>query len=121
AGHSIIVTNTLDTGAGSLRQAITEANNDPGSTITFAIPAADPGYSGTTWTIQPLSPLPTITAAVTIDATTQAAVQGGNPPLVELNGANAGTGASGLYVATSGATVKGFIVNRFNYVGIWLQ
>lgn len=39
------VTNTFDSGAGSLRQAIETANSNPGAdTISFNIPTSDPGY-----------------------------------------------------------------------------
>src|SRR5438552_13328016 len=60
------VTNTNDSGAGSLRQAILDANEITGTdTITFNIPGSG------VHTISPLSALPTITGAVTIDGTTQ--------------------------------------------------
>ena len=73
-----LVTNTNDSGTGSLRQAIINADAAPyPSTILFDIPAAtDPllsipvsGFdpSTQTWTIALLSPLPAITQTVTID------------------------------------------------------
>ncbi len=46
---TVTVVNTNDTGAGSLRDAITNANN--GDTINFSIPATDPNYSAGAWTI----------------------------------------------------------------------
>jgi hypothetical protein len=58
---TIVVTNTNDSGAGSLRQAITEAENLPGpDSIVFNIPVSDPNYNNTTgvWTIQPATELP---------------------------------------------------------------
>src|SRR2546428_754629 len=57
------VTNTNDTGPGSLRQAITDANVT-GGTITFNIPG--PGVH----TISPLTALPTLTNQVIIDGYT---------------------------------------------------
>ncbi|MEK6337374.1 MAG: choice-of-anchor Q domain-containing protein [Acidobacteriota bacterium] len=45
----VVVTNTDDSGAGSLRDAIGAAC--PGSTITFNIPTSDPGFSGGVYTI----------------------------------------------------------------------
>src|SRR2546426_4289171 len=69
------VTNTNDTGSGSLRQAITDANNNLGAdAITFNIPAGAPGCNSSTGvcTIRPVSPgLPAIVQALTIDGTTQ--------------------------------------------------
>ncbi|MBI4648773.1 MAG: hypothetical protein HY738_19840 [Bacteroidia bacterium] len=59
------VSNTNDSGAGSLREAITFANYTPGSshTIVFNIPVTDPGYSATSgvWTIHLQFALPYIT------------------------------------------------------------
>ena len=76
------VTNTLDSGPGSLRQAILYANSTPGpNDITFNIPAAtDPlldvpvsGFDPTTqdWTITLSTPLPALTDTVSIDGFTQ--------------------------------------------------
>src|SRR5262245_53416398 len=65
------VSNTNDSGSGSLRQAILDANNNAGAdTIRFAIPGAG------VHTITPTSELPTITGPVTIDGYTQ---QGSSP------------------------------------------
>ena len=63
---STTVTNTNNSGAGSLRDAIICANNSPGTdTIDFNIPGTGPH------TIQPLSDLPWITDPVIIDGYTQ--------------------------------------------------
>ena len=52
------VTSTADSGAGSLRQAITDANANPGAdTIAFGIVGSG------VHTIAPASPLPQITGA----------------------------------------------------------
>jgi len=60
------VTNTNDVGAGSLRQAILDANDMAGAdTITFDAAVFPPG---TPATISPASDLPTITGDLTIDA-----------------------------------------------------
>src|SRR6185369_974091 len=88
SGASIfVVTNTADSGAGSLRQAILNANATPGrDVIQFSIPGSG------AHTITPLAPLPTITGAVWIDGTTQPGFNG--LPLIELNGVQAGAGAN---------------------------
>ena len=59
---SFVVTNTSDGGAGSLRQAIlnADANNAAPVTISFQIPETDPGYANGVFTIQPASPLPVL-------------------------------------------------------------
>jgi hypothetical protein len=60
------VTNALEAGAGSLRQAIEDANNNKGAdTIKFNIPVQ------AVHTISPLSELPAITGPVTIDGYSQ--------------------------------------------------
>src|SRR5215475_479426 len=67
------VINTNDSGPGSLRDAISQANANPGpDTIDFNIPSSDPGCAASgVCTITPLTPLDTITEAVTIDGYTQ--------------------------------------------------
>jgi len=116
------VTNTNDTGAGSLRQAIIDANahaNLDASTpdlIHFNI------TSGTgPFTIAPLSALPTITDPVIIDGLTQAGASCSSwPPTlkIELNGASAGSGVNGLTITAGNSTVRGLVINRFSSDGI---
>ena len=51
----MVVTNTQDSGEGSLRQAILDAEERVGSdTVVFNIPTSDPGYNQVlgVWTIQ---------------------------------------------------------------------
>ncbi len=61
-----VVTNTNDSGPGTLRQAILDTNAHPGyDLITFAIPG------GGVHVIQPTSSLPSITETVTIDGYSQ--------------------------------------------------
>jgi uncharacterized repeat protein (TIGR01451 family) len=108
------VTSTADSataGSGTLRRAIIDANATPGpDTIKFDI-----GGSGVR-TIVLGSALPAITDPVTIDGTTQPGFL--SQPLIELNGAGAGTGADGLQIAASDSVIKGLTINRFNGVGI---
>src|ERR1700730_7481432 len=71
-----MVTNTSDAGAGSLRQALTDANAYPGKdTIRFTIPIAGNLFEGTApntyAVIQINSALPIITSPVFIDGSTQ--------------------------------------------------
>ncbi len=68
----IVVTNTSNAGAGSLRQAILDSNADTGDrdTIVFNIPGSG------VQTITLLSALPQITQPVVIDGTTQTGIRG---------------------------------------------
>src|SRR5262249_38034039 len=70
------VTNTNDSGPGSLRQAILDANSSPGAdTIQFGIPASDSNFDPhlDTWTIRPSTTLPQLTEQVLIDGYSQRA------------------------------------------------
>lgn len=97
---TFVVTNTNDSGAGSFRQAILDANNSPGAdAISFNIPS-----SGVP-TITPLVTLPTISGAVTIDGTTQGAGK------VELNGQSV-VGSKGLFVTGGNSVIRGMVINR---------
>ena len=105
------VTNTDDSGPGSLRQAILDANAEPGTdTIAFDIPG------GGVQTIQPASALPTITSPVVIDGTTQPGFAGS--PLIVLNGSLAGAAASGLTITAGYSTVQALVIDGFGGDGI---
>ncbi|MCX6296267.1 MAG: T9SS type A sorting domain-containing protein [Bacteroidetes bacterium] len=119
------VINTNDSGAGSLRAAISNVNIFPGThTIAFNIPLSDPNYiaSQGVWKITPTSTLPIITRNnVTIDGTTQTTNQGNTNPsgpeiLIDGNHLFGSDFAFHLY-NVSGATIKSFIIGRFT-VGI---
>jgi hypothetical protein len=106
-----MVTNTNDTGAGSLRQAVLDANAHPGTnTIAFDI------GGGRVQTIQPRSALPPITNPVVIDGTTQPGFAG--TPLIVLNGSQAGAGANGLTITAGYSTVQALVINGFAADGI---
>ena len=110
------VTNTGDSGAGSLRQAISSANSSAGAdSISFSIPGAG------TQTIAPLTPLPAITGAVTLDGYTQN--PGSATPPIELAGTNLPVGglSVGLTVSAGNSIVRGLVINRFDSVGIALS
>jgi trimeric autotransporter adhesin len=100
-GATYTVTNTKNSGGGSLRTAINNANGNPGSTIAFSIPLSDSGYTAATgvFHIRPTPALPAITAAGTIvDGTTQTAA-GGNTNTAIL-GAGGTVGIDGLPLST---------------------
>jgi hypothetical protein len=105
------VTNTLDSGAGSLRAAIVAANASPGAdTIEFTIAAAG------VQTITPATALPDITSPVTIDGWSQTGFT--NSPLIEISGAAIVTpNTQGLHLVagSDNSIVRGLIVNRFDF------
>ncbi len=103
------VTNTNDSGSGSLRQAIIQADSARGN------PAIDFAIGSGLKTIKPLSALPVIKTPMTIDATTQGGYAG--KPLIQLNGSSAGN-ANGLQISSGGATIKGLIIDNFKGDGI---
>ena len=114
AAATFTVINTADSGAGSLRQAILDANGAAGADlIQFAIPGAG------VQTITPLTALPAISGQVVIDGYTQPGssantlATGSNAVLlVELNGN--GGGFTGLNLTAASSTIRGLVVNRFN-------
>ena len=120
------VVNTLDSGAGSLRQAILDANASPGAdAIDFNIPGAG------VHTITPSSGLPFITGPLTIDGYTQPgaspnthAMTDSDPSdnavlLIEISGAVVGN-ANGLVLddAADGSTIRGLVIDQAFSVGI---
>ncbi len=120
AADTFTVTNTNDSGAGSLRQAMLDANaTDGSSVINFNI-------SGTgVHTIRPSSALPIVTEPVTIDGYTQ---PGSSPNTkavgddaslkIELDGTNAPQATNGLEIVAPNSVVRGLVVNRFSFSGI---
>lgn len=99
------VTNALDSGAGSLRAAITSAN------ATTAADVINFNMVGGT-TINLTTALPIITQPLTIDATTQVGYAGS--PLILLNGAAVPAGGNGLIVQASNTLIKGLMIGNFN-------
>lgn len=120
AADTFTVINTDDSGAGSLRMAITDANAhanidaDTPDIIAFAIPGAG------VHTIAPVSPLPAITDPVVIDGYTQTGASantsavGNNAVLhVELAGESL-TGAVIAFDLDGGkSTVRGLVIHGF--------
>jgi thiol-disulfide isomerase/thioredoxin len=114
---TLTVLNSLDNGPGSLRQAILDADSNPGlDTIRFRIGTGaqtiDVGSGG-------FGPLPAVTDPVVLDGTTQPGFAG--RPLIELDGTAAGVGAEGLLITAGASTVRGLVINRFQGNGIVLQ
>jgi CSLREA domain-containing protein len=121
----LVVTSTADTDGSicaadcTLRQAINASNINPEpKVISFNIPGSGE------LVIQPATPLPTITAPVTIDGYSQPGAAVNTDPLVSnavlrvrLDGVAAGE-ASGLGVCSSEVVVRGLSITRFNRMGV---
>ncbi|WP_435010256.1 hypothetical protein P12x_001507 [Tundrisphaera lichenicola] len=106
------VTNNLDSGPGSLRDAITSVNANSAvgaDSIEFQI--ANSGVQ----TISLLSPLPALTRSVVIDGSTEPGFSINNPsPVVVIDGTNAGQGANGLsFSSGTGSIVKALSIVGF--------
>jgi CSLREA domain-containing protein len=104
---------TCDSAHCSLREAIAAANAADGTdTIDFDISGED------VHSIQPTSALPPVIDPIVIDGTTQPGYS--DHPLIEIDGSAAGDGVNGLTIFAGGSTVKGLIINRFTFAGIFM-
>jgi hypothetical protein len=114
------VTNTNDSGPGSLRQAIQISNAIPSNTLWNPGPNFiffDIGSGAKT--IAPLSALPTITSPVEILGGLQPGYAG--KPLIQLDGEHVGTSGYGLHIASTGCLVEGLDIYRFFQSEIYLD
>ncbi|HEX4440612.1 MAG TPA: S-layer homology domain-containing protein [Thermoanaerobaculia bacterium] len=108
------VTSTADSGPGTLRQAILDANASPApNLIAFAV------NGGGLATIAPTSALPPLAQAVTIDGTTQPGFAG--TPIVALDGSQAGIGVDGLDENAGNSVIRGLSIGGFGAYGIALS
>ena len=115
--NTFAVTNTSNSGAGSLRQAIIDANALSGTdTISFNI-------SGTgIHTITLSSALPTITGTVILNATTDDSfAANSNRPAIILNGNDLVADGFVLSSTADGSTIRGFVIRNFGGDGIEIQ
>jgi len=120
-----LVTNTDDSGPGSLRQAMLDANAAPDlSIIAFNILGG-----GAENVITPLTLLPTIIAPVIIDGYTQPGTAvNSNPPTmgsnalirIAIDGSAIGTGTSnhGLFITADNCVIRGLAIHGFGGDGI---
>jgi hypothetical protein len=98
-----MVSNQNGSGAGSLQQAIIDANGHAGlDTINFNVPGSGIQFLFTS------APLPTITDPVVIDGTTQPGYAG--TPLIHMEGM--GTGQA-FNITAGGTTIKGLSFTSF--------
>lgn len=132
--QTFLVTNTNDSGPGSLRQALIDAQASPASgnnVIAFDIPgtaraalraAAAPERR---LIIRPVTPLPSLFEAVTIDGFTQPDSRANSLTndnnavwIVRLDGSQLGAGADGLTLGAPGCIVRGLEITGFRGAGI---
>ncbi|MCA9178539.1 MAG: DUF4347 domain-containing protein, partial [Planctomycetales bacterium] len=103
-----LVTNTNDSGAGSLRDAIDQANASAGAdVVTFNISGSG------TQVISLASALPQITEQLTIDGTTQTGWVAGSFLPVVLDGNDVASGIE-FSAAADGSLVRGLVIRDFN-------
>jgi parallel beta-helix repeat protein len=103
------VTTTVDSGPGSLRQAIDDSNAAAGKdSIAFAIGTG-------AQTISPLTALPALTdtAGTIVDGSSQPGFAAGTP-VITIDGTSAGTGTNGLQVQGGLSTVLGLAIQNFD-------
>ncbi|MEZ6043004.1 MAG: hypothetical protein R3C20_21080 [Planctomycetaceae bacterium] len=111
------VTTTADSGPGSLRDAITQANVDTAAdTIEFNIPGAGPH------TIQPLTPLPAFASRILVDGFSQPLYAG--TPQIFLDGSVSGGSAFVLPRAgnwPAGSEIRGLAIGNWSGIAIDIQ
>ncbi|HNP18564.1 MAG TPA: BspA family leucine-rich repeat surface protein, partial [Fulvivirga sp.] len=115
------VINTDNSGVGSLRQAIINANASSGETITFKIPGGGPHV------ITPTTALPAITSPMTIDGYSQPgasvntlAVGSDAVLLIEIDGVN--INGDGLFINNiSNCVIQGLSIHSFDGYGIGIN
>ncbi len=116
-----IVTNTQDSGPGSLRAALYYAFDHPGTTISFNIPTSDSGYSNNVFNILPSDSFPSLVNATILDGGTEPINSNPNGPQILLNGIlgqSLDVFPSGLKFTGTNCTARSFIIQNFPEDGI---
>jgi len=111
------VTTTLDSGAGSLRQAILDVNAAQAGPQPIGIVFIIPG--GGVKTIAPTAPLPALTKPTNLDGTTQPGYTA--TPIIELDGSNAVAPADGIHITGGSSIVRGLDIHSFAGDGILID
>jgi hypothetical protein len=122
-GATSVVTNTQDSGPGSLRAALYYAYDRPGTTITFNIPTTDPGYSNNVFNILPTDVLPSLVNATTLNGGSEPTNSNPSGPEILLNGALSrppSVYSSGLLLKGTNCTVRSLTINNFVNFGIFI-
>ncbi|WP_115870516.1 LamG-like jellyroll fold domain-containing protein, partial [Marinoscillum furvescens] len=115
SNESFAVTNTNDSGAGSLRQAIIDANGSSADFVEIIFNL--PGTDTTSWVIAPLSPLPQVTAPVIINGSSQPNwdFATGQMPIIDGSGFT----GNGLEITSPFVDVFGLKIRNLSNYGIY--
>ena len=119
-----IVTNTKDSGPGSLRDALTYHNANATQQIVFNIPTSDPGFNGKAFTIHVTSQLPPPVAGTVLDGAQQRAFSGatnGSKPEIFIDGSNADASANGYTIQNNHVFVNELGFGNFQGSGIFIS
>ena len=129
---SAMVSNTKESGRGSLRNAIYYAFDRStdmppvATTVTFNIPISDAGFAGGVFTIKPTYLMVAPGAGTTIDGATQTTFTGdtnASGPEIVLDGSqiaaqNLSLFAPGFVLVEPNCTIRNLVINGFNQQGI---
>jgi titin len=115
-----VVTNTQDSGPGSLRAALYYAYDHPGTAIQFNIPITDPGFSNGVFNIQPTGVLPSLLNATILDGTTEPTNSNPNGPCILLNGSLAQI-SNGLRLRGTNCVVRSLVINGCQSAGLLID
>jgi len=114
-GSGFLVTSILDNGAGTLREAMTNANmSSTPAVISFELPGDG---TGSTWTISLATVLPTISSPLIIDGSTQSTWDMDTDKMVILDGNLLGSG-TGISATSNGVEIYGLKITGFPINGI---
>jgi uncharacterized repeat protein (TIGR01451 family) len=107
-GNALTVVNTNDSGIGSLRQALLDAQNN----VCVAPCAIGFNIAAPPYVIQPALDLPQLAAGVSLDATTQPGYSG--IPIVEIDSTLNINSLNTLAAGGNSATIRGFSLTNGN-------
>src|SRR5260370_31386890 len=102
----VIVSSLAESGPGTLRQALQDANDSPDANlVVFNFPGPAP------YTVHLLSALPAVTSPVIIDGWSQPGFSA--TPVVELDGSTASNAIDRLVIQSGPSTVRGLALHGF--------
>lgn len=123
-GETNLVTNTRDSGPGSLRTALYYAFDYPGTTISFNIPTSDAGFSNNVFNILPSGALPGLHNDTVLDGSTEPTNANPLGPEILLDGAlcqTPSTYTSGLRFMGTNSVAHGLVINNFPECSVLME